>query len=113
MAVSRATNTGIEVTGSAPLRRLVADGLHALYGGKDAYHCATCGQEHTLGLIAESDGDGARQGLVVIRDEEEAWIIAEYLIVEAFGAVSPGAWLAMRTLAAVDASDPHDDGAMN
>lgn len=100
-AIAIAKDDRMTVSGTADLTVLAESSLHKLLVGKDAYKCAFCPDSHALAMVAEIDGDGEEQGLVIIRHAEEAWLLARFLLVEAFGVVDGTTWDGVRAMAEI------------
>jgi hypothetical protein len=75
---------------------------HRIAVGSDSFRCPHCDDDHAIAFLEETDADAGRQGLLAVRYAEEAWDIARFLLVEVFGAVSPGSWAALEVLAQSD-----------
>lgn len=101
----------VEVVAHVPLVPISRMGSHELDGGFTTFRCPHCDEDHPLAFVDERDTDTGERSHVSVQWEEEAFAIAEFLLVEAFGVVSPGTWAAMQAMATIEAKSP--EPAMN
>ena len=119
MATARITGEEgvVEVTGEIDLVPLARSSAHDLDAGVATYKCPHCDDDHPIAFVVERNAQTGEEGGISVGDDGEAWAVAEYLLVEAFGLVSPGTWIAMKAMAAIEAADaeenPYGKEAMN
>lgn len=95
-------NQTTRLTSAVEMTVISESSSHQIAVGKDAFRCPHCEDDHAIGFVEETDADAGRQGVVAVRYAEEAWMIARFLLVDVFGAVTPGGWAALEVLAAMD-----------
>lgn len=107
ITVKPVSDTITEVSGRVDLDVLTTSAVHELATAVTSFRCPHCDADHPLAFLAERDDVTGHESSISIRDQEEAWAIAAFLLVEAFGCVEPGTWLAMRTMAEIDGDTDH------
>jgi hypothetical protein len=95
-----------EIRGTFALEPLTRSRTHEIDVATTTFRCPSCDEDHPLAFVVDRDVLTEKEADISIRWPEEAWALAEFLLVYAFAEVSEGTWLALKTMAEIDAKKP-------
>lgn len=94
--VEKTGPTTVDISGEVELEGLTATEVHEIAVALTTYRCPHCNDDHRFVVIADRDPATGEGGSISVQSPQEAWALATYLIVETFGVVDAGDWMAMK-----------------